>query len=143
MVRLLLAGLMFFLASFPAQGAGNRIYGDVVVSRIRSVYDGDTFRCDIDAWPAVAGANIGVRVAGIDTPEIRDRRPRIRLLARAARDYVQIRLGNAHRVELRDIRRGKYFRIVADVHVDGVRLADELMERNLAKAYDGGTRPDW
>jgi endonuclease YncB( thermonuclease family) len=41
------------------------------------------------------------------------------------------------------MQRGKYFRIVADVFVDGSNLGQELIERGLAKPYDGGTKPKW
>jgi tRNA G10 N-methylase Trm11 len=37
----------------------------------------------------------------------------------------------------------KYFRILADVYVDGVNLADELIQHGHAKSYDGGTKSSW
>jgi endonuclease YncB( thermonuclease family) len=49
-----------------------------------------------------------------------------------------------HSIELKNMQRGKYFRIVADVHVDDKNLADMLIENNLAVRYDGGTKiKDW
>ena len=51
---------------------------------------------------------------------------------------------DAERVDLKNIERGKYFRIVADVIVDGESLADILIETGLAVPYDGGTKgKDW
>ena len=42
------------------------------------------------------------------------------------------------------MKRGKYFRIVADVYDDHNRsLADELIRNNLAVPYDGGHKVDW
>ena len=42
------------------------------------------------------------------------------------------------------MQKGKYFRIVADVYVDSVSLADVLIKNNLAIKYDGGTKvKDW
>ena len=107
-----------------------------------SVYDGDTFRCDVDGWPPIIGENIGIRINGIDTPEMNDSRPRVKILAKKARDYARQRLGNGD-VELKNIKRGKYFRIVADVYVDGSNLGDELLRQKLAKQYDGGKKPKW
>jgi len=52
----------------PANAAPQ--YGTVTVSKLISVYDGDTFRVDINSLPPILGKNIPVRVAGIDTPEI-------------------------------------------------------------------------
>jgi len=40
--------------------------------------------------------------------------------------------------------RGKYFRIVADVYVDGKSLAESLIEANLGVPYYGMTKiKDW
>ena len=42
------------------------------------------------------------------------------------------------------VKTGKYFRIVADVMVDGESLADELIEVGMAVSYDGGKKvKDW
>lgn len=107
-----------------------------------SVYDGDTFRCDVEGWPPIIGENMGIRINGIDTPEMNDSRPRVKVLAKKARDYARQRLENGD-VELKNIKRGKYFRIVADVYVDGSNLGNELLRQKLAKKYDGGKKPKW
>lgn len=39
--------------------------------------------------------------------------------------------------------RGKYFRIVADIEVDGENLAELLLDNGLAKPYDGRNKPEW
>ena len=42
-------------------------------------------------------------------------------------------------IELRNIKRGKYFRIVADVYLDGnVSYAKEMLKLGLAVPYNGG-----
>jgi endonuclease YncB( thermonuclease family) len=41
------------------------------------------------------------------------------------------------------MQRGKYFRIVADVYVDGSDLGQELIEKGLAKPYHGEKKPKW
>jgi endonuclease YncB( thermonuclease family) len=109
------------------------------------VYDGDTFYVNVDGWPDIIGTNIGIRINGVDTPELRGTKcDRERELGYVARDYVHRHLRGADRIELRDMQRGKYFRIVADVHVDGVRVADLLIGHGLAVPYDGGTKThDW
>jgi endonuclease YncB( thermonuclease family) len=61
--------LVVILAILPAQAAPQ--YGTVTVSKVISVYDGDTFRVDIDSLPPIVGKNIPIRVNGVDTPEIR------------------------------------------------------------------------
>ena len=46
-------------------------------------------------------------------------------------------LTDAEQINLRNLERGKYFRIVADVFVDGESLADMLIEAGVAARYDG------
>ena len=41
-------------------------------------------------------------------------------------------------IALRNMERGKYFRIDADVIVDGESLGDMLIEAGVAVRYDGG-----
>lgn len=120
-----------------------KIYGDAVVAEITSIYDGDTFRCNIDGYPEIVGERIGIRINGIDTPEMRDKRPAVKALARQAKQFTVQRLREGHQVVLRNMKRGKYFRIVADVYVDGSSLADELLQAGLAKPYDGGKKTKW
>ena len=57
-----------------------------------------------------------------------------------ARDALVERLRQAKVIDLREVERGKYFRLVAEVIADGENLSDVLLERGLAWPYDGGTR---
>ncbi len=107
------------------------------------MYDGDSFRADVEGWPPIVGDGIRVRVAGIDTPELRDKRPKVRAMAVTAKAYTADRLWGAERIQLHHVRRGKYFRLVADVEVDGQDLGQALLRAGLAKPYDGGKRPAW
>ena len=50
------------------------------------------------------------------------------------------RLRPATAIELRGVKRGKYFRLVAEVIADGVNLSDLLLASGLARPYDGGKR---
>lgn len=124
--------------------AEERTYGDVAVSTVVDVHDGDTFRAMIAGWPPLVGDSIGVRIAGINTPEIRGTRGRERDLARKAQLFTQNRLQRAGTITLRNLRRDKYFRILADVWVDSVSLGPELIRAGLAREYDGkGPKPRW
>ena len=138
-------GLVLVVVIFAlfAIGATKKRYGNVEVSRVLRVYDGDTFYCDIKQWPAIVGYNIGVRINGIDTPEIRGSSASVMDLALQARLLVVNELANARSVQLWNVKRGKYFRLVADVYVDKRNLARILLNAGLAKRYDGGKRPVW
>jgi len=118
-------------------------YGTVTVSKVISVYDGDTFRVNIDSLPPIVGKNIPIRVNGVDTPEIRGKCQYEKNLALKARDFVRSKLANAKEIKLTNLQRGKYFRVVANVLVDGVSLEQELLDNKLAYSYDGGKKLSW
>jgi len=118
-------------------------YGSVTVSKIISVYDGDTFRVNIDSLPPLIGKNIPVRLEGVDTPEINGKCQYEKDLALKARDFVRRKLFNATEIKLNDLQRGKYFRIVAKVYIDGVSLEEELLQNGLAYQYNGGKKSNW
>lgn len=89
-------------------------------------------------------ARMAVRLAGIDTPEIRGRCEAERTLALQARDFVIERLSAASDVRFCDPQWGRYGgRVVARVEVDGIDLADLLAHHGLGRPYDGGQRQGW
>lgn len=118
-------------------------YDSVSVERIVSVYDGDTIRVDVAGWPDLIGQSMPIRVKGLDTPEIRGKCPAEKQKAKEARDFARRLLAGAKTVELTEIQRGKYFRIVAYVIVDGVRFDKIMIEAGLARPYHGGSRAGW
>lgn len=141
MVRALVVFCSIVLAF--ASWAGGKNFGNVETSEITSIYDGDTFRANIATWPAVVGERMLVRVSGIDTPELRGKCPEEKAAARKAKQFAVAMLRGGKKIELRNIERGKYFRLLADVYVDGVSLGGELVANGHAVAYDGGTKVDW
>ena len=118
--------VLSILITFQVQAAPQ--YGTVTVSKVISVYDGDTFRVNIDSLPPIVGKNIPIRVNGVDTPEIRGKCQYEKNLALKARDFVRGKLANAKEIKLTNLQRGKYFRVVANVLVDGVSLEQELLD---------------
>jgi len=133
--------LILCFGVYSAQAAPE--YGIVTVSRVISVYDGDTFRVDIDSLSPIVGKNIAIRLNGVDTPEIRGKCQYEKDLALKARDFVRNKLANAKEIKLAKLQRGKYFRVVADVMIDGVSLEKELLENKLAYKYTGGKKLSW
>ncbi|MDC1447652.1 thermonuclease family protein [Candidatus Thioglobus sp.] len=140
-MKKLLLLFICFLGVFTAQAAPE--YGTAIVSKVISVYDGDTFRVDIDSLPPIVGKNIPIRLNGVDTPEIRGKCQYEKDLALKARDFVRNKLANAKEIKLTKLQRGKYFRVVADVMIDGVSLETELLENKLAYKYSGGKKSSW
>jgi endonuclease YncB( thermonuclease family) len=135
LLTLLASSSLLFGASIA-----DKDYGNAIVSEVTSIYDGDTFRADIVGYPEIVGWHIGIRINGIDTPEIKGECQKEKTMARKAKQVTVSALRGASTIELRHMKRGKYFRIVADVYVDGRSLAEELVQAGLAVPYDGGTK---
>lgn len=61
-------------------------------------------------------------------------------MARRAKQLTVSKQPNAERIVLKRMDRGKYFRIVANVEIDGRDLSRKLIPAGLARPYEGGTR---
>ena len=117
-------------------------YGDINNVKVDSVYDGDTFTITIPKWPKLAGEKIGIRVLGVDTPEMHGACPEEIALAHKAKEFTVAFL-NSGPITLKNTGRDKYFRIDADVYVNGKSLSQELIVAKLGYSYDGGTKSKW
>lgn len=113
------------------------------VEKVIRVYDGDTFHVNLKGVHPFFGDTIGIRIKDIDTPEIRGSSPCLKKKAYAARDYLKNLLSKAKEIELRNCRKGKYFRIVADVYADNQSLSHLLLNEGYAKPYNGGKKTAW
>lgn len=91
------------------------------------------------------GKKLNVRVSGVDTPELRTKNRCEKEKARHAKKLVTNLLKNAKRIDLINLERGKYFRLVAEVMVDGKSLSEYLLKNGLGYGYQGGTKKkmDW
>lgn len=143
MKRFLFVFASIVLFQFAIADASAHKYGNITVSSVTKVYDGDTFTVNIANVHPIIGEAISIRIIGIDTPELKSKNPKTKAKACQARDYVANRLHQAKVIELVNIQRDKYFRILAEVFVDGINLGDELIEVGHAQPYDGGTKPCW
>lgn len=137
------APILLVLALCSIGAAGAETFGTITDIEVVRVYDGDTFFADIAGYPPLIGDDIGIRVRGVDCPEIRGSCDRERQLAREARDFVEELLGSADQISLVDLERGKYFRIVATVLVDGQDLSALLISEGLAVPYEERDEANW
>jgi len=103
-------------------------------------YDGDTVTFNLPGLHPIIGEKISIRVNGIDTPEIRGKCEKEKYDAKQAQQMVADIIKDSERMTLKNMEREKYFRIVADVIVDGENLADMLIEAGMAVKYDGGKK---
>ena len=114
-------------------------YGSISIDEVTSIYDGDTFRVNINSH------KMSVRLSNVDTPEIRGKCTQEKLLARKAKQFTVNFIRQAKSLQLRNMRKDKYFRIIADLYnQDNKNLANELIKNNLAVSYQGGKKlKDW
>lgn len=113
---------------------------DFTVVKVR---DGDTFIIDIPNIPDVFGKNIAVRIRGIDTPELNDKREEIRKISIQAKEELEKLLTSGQKVVLYNLGRDKYFRLLASVKVGNIDVAEYLIKKGLAKSYDGCVKTSW
>lgn len=114
------------------------------VSKIDRVYDGDTFFANIKGHNPIDKKPVAIRIRGIDTPEMDDKRAPIKKKAEKAKAVAEEALRSASAVHLYNVSTGdKYGRILATVFCDHKDLGKMLREKRLAKTYDGGTKEKW
>ena len=123
--------------------AADKSYGNARVLEITSIYDGDTFRVNIKGFPAIIGDRMSVRINGIDTPELRGKCEREKVLERKAKQFTVRKLRTGKSIILKNIKRGKYFRLIADVYIDGINLGEQLIKQGHAVRYKGKTKISW
>ena len=106
-----------------------------------AVHDGDSFTVELPGLPA-ALARRGVRLAGIDTPELRGKCEGEKAAARAARDALAGLLA-AGEPRICPLGWEKYGRVLATVTVGDVDVAAALIAGGHARPYDGDARLGW
>ena len=112
---------------------------EISSGRVIDVYDGDTFTIAGRVAYNPSLFKFSVRIRGIDTPEKRTKDDNEKFVALKAQAFVEnIILGNM--VELHGVATDKYGRLLADVTCKGRNIADELIAKRMAVAYDGGTK---
>jgi micrococcal nuclease len=146
-MKTLLVGLFMSILSTAAFAANP----DIVIAsgNVVGVHDGDTININLPGLPDLFGKSIGIRLNGIDTPELTSSCAtavnRIAEKAKAiiARDVLASMVANAKVITLVNPERDKYFRIVTVVMLDGVSAGQLLIDKGLADPYDGGTKRGW
>ena len=107
------------------------------------MYDGDTItivsKLPYDASPLY---RFPVRLAGIDTAEIKGKTERERELAQEAKSALQKLILNKV-VALKNLKTEKYGRVLADVYLGDLHLNQWLLDNKYAVQYSGGTKTNW
>ena len=111
--------------------------------KVLKVYDGDTItiasKLPYDKSPCY---RFSVRLAGIDSAEIKGKTQAEKDLAILARDALaDLIIGKVIRLE--NVKNEKYGRVLADVYLDELNVNNWMLERGFAVKYDGGTKSGW
>ncbi|MCZ9850181.1 thermonuclease family protein [Brachyspira hyodysenteriae] len=115
--------------------------GEITDFELVRVRDGDTFVINIKGIPKVFGKEIAIRIRGIDTPELDDRRKAIKDIAYRAKFELEDLLYSSKKIVLYDLGRDKYFRVLASVKADDIDVGKYLIQKGLAKKYTG--KKEW
>lgn len=137
---------LFFLCTFCLPfmvNAKDKNFGNATILEVISIYDGDSFRASIKDYPPIVGEHMAIRINGIDTPELRGKCEKEKQLARKAKKFTVGHLRGAKSITLKNIKRGKYFRLIADVYIDGSSLGGLLLQNGHAVKYTGKTKQEW
>lgn len=101
---------------------------------VRSVYDADTIRADIDLGLSIVVRNESLRLNRINAPEVRGEE---REKGLEARDYLRNRIENQEIIvqTVRD-KKGKYGRFLVEIWLkdglDYININDELVSKGFA-----------
>lgn len=125
--------LLFFSQSIFAM--------DVVVDRI---LDGDTFQVIVKEHPPEL-QKIKVRILSLDTPELKGKCEKEKLLALEAKQFLQTLLPSGSTVSLENIKFDKFGgRILATVFISGQNISSAIKENKLGVNYFGkGPKFNW
>ena len=138
---LVIAFVMWALFLSHDAKAKDLLVGPYTVTNI-DVYDGDTFKGDVKIWPNLT-VRVGVRISGINTPEIRGKCEDEKELAKEARDKLITLL--VAPVRIWHIYNGKYAgRVIANVSTEKGDIALAMIDSGHARMYLGkGPRKGW
>jgi micrococcal nuclease len=120
-------------------------FGNLYNGLVMEVVDGDTIKVHVAVWPQIY-TETSIRIARIDTPELRGQCEKEILLAIAARDFLAKLLPPGAPVLLANVKPDKYGgRHDADVLIGKEQsVALILIAEGHARPYDGkGARSGW
>src|SRR3546814_10238300 len=99
MIRRFISFLLIFIPLLSQGARAAEVIEGPVAAEVVRVIDGDTLKLKVHIWLGQT-VEVDVRVAGIDTPELRGKCPSERAKAEEARDYLadrkSTRLNSSH-----------------------------------------------
>ena len=141
-IYLVITGILLIIPVFMGMRKPNCTHDDNTFRCVKYIYsyDGDTITFDIPNVHPLLGKNAKIRVYGIDSPEIKTHNKCEGKKALQAKRMVHNLLRKASLINLKNCKRGKYFRLVCDVYGNNKSLSKYLLQYHLAYEYYGGTK---
>ena len=132
--------LILILLASPAHAQEFYVYKPVKIT------DGDTIKLDVSKEsPLIKKLGLSVRIKGIDTPEkgSKAKCDKENALGQQATKFTTDLVGNKELL-LSEVKNDKFGgRIVANVKVGSVDIAQELLKKGLARVYNGEKKKSW
>ena len=104
---------------------------------VKSIYDGDTIRVDLDLGFGVIFKDQALRLLGLDTPEVRGEERSQGLISKA---FVEERIpvGSVIKITTQKDRKEKFGRYLATIYYgeESKNLNEELLQTGMAKPYE-------
>jgi micrococcal nuclease len=134
-------GFKFIIATFAILVSQVAFSYDIVVKSPR-VIDGDTIDTGIVVGPTLS--SLKLRIEGIDTPEMKGKCEKERMLAREAKDFLAQTMKDQE-VHINYHGWDKYGgRVVGVPYIHDVPMNEEMIRRGYAVPYGGGKKmKDW
>lgn len=105
------------------------------------VIDGDTFTVNIPGVPEVLGADLGVRITGIDTAELTSKTKCLKQRANVAKEALTLLIDD-QLVDLHFCFRDKFYRINCSVMANrDIDVGNFMLDSSFAVPYSGGKKP--
>lgn len=103
--------------------------------KVKRVIDGDTIEVELDLAFRIKQEMV-LRLARIDTPEKKDR-----VKWQEAKDQLEKLVSeNSDKIKIVTYKAGKYGRYLADIWAGEIHVNKYLLDKGLAKSYNGGKK---
>jgi micrococcal nuclease len=106
-------------------------YGTATVTRVLAIDSACTLLCDIDEFPSIIGQNIPVYLEGIQLLSSESVDEKVVSFLREI--LIPASPQTPPSIILKNIRRGTTFSLIADIEVNGIDLAQMLVDKGLAR----------
>lgn len=123
--------------------ASSMVSAEVLHSyKISKVHDGDTVIIEVDFFPPEIGNRVGLRIKGIDTPELYGKCIEEIEGAKKAKEYMkELTKKGDYKIVL--LGRDKYFRLLGDIKIGEKYISELMIEKGYARKYDGLHKQGW